>query len=385
MKIRIISLAVFIIRICGRLYLGSWGKVWAYWLMQIGVRSEKTNMTLQEAEALLQATHSDSHSSALCDNMIVKPAKYDLQVVIPVYNVERFLDDCLQSVLSQKTKYTYHIIAVNDGSPDRCGDILKRYQSDERVTVITQKNRGLSGARNTALSSINAKYVTFLDSDDLFAPDAIEHLMDAAYKYDADIVEGAYRRRTIEGKLLSGENCKNEGVSSRENLKGYPWMKVIRAEMFKQIHFPEGYWYEDTIMGMLILPIAKLVATIKDDVYYYTYNTNSISFTAKTSPKSIDGIYVTRSLLKDAKLCGALNAAPEYQYHHFLQQIRNNWDRSLRLGPNVEQAMFIIACDLWKEYFSVDYVCTQKHLKNMELALKTKDFNRFRKTCLVDF
>lgn len=381
----ILSVAIFLMRVCRRLHLGRWAKVCPYWLMQIGVRPRSKEMSAQEAEDLLQAIHKDPKSSALCENTIVKPIKHDLLVVIPVYKVERFLDDCLQSVLLQKSKYSYHIVAVNDGSPDRSGEILKRYEDDERVTVINQENKGFSGARNAALKSIDAKYVTFLDSDDLLAPDAIERLMNTAYEYDADIVEGSYQRRTVEGKLFSGEKYQYKGVSSRENLRGYPCMKVIRAEMFQHIHFPEGYWYEDTIMGMLIIPLARKVALIKDDVYYYTYNTDSISFSAVISPKSIDGIYITRSLLRDALACGALQAAPEYQYHHFLQQVHNNWGRSLRLGPDVEQAMFVIACDLWNEFFSDNYVCKKAHLMNMEKALRTKSFKQFRKTCFVDF
>lgn len=381
----ILSVAIFLMRICGRLHFGRWAKVCPYWLMQIGVQPRSKEISSQEAENLLQTIHEDPKSSALCENIIVKPGKYDLLVIIPVYKVEHFLDDCLQSVLLQKSKYSYHIVAVNDGSPDRSGEILKRYEDDERMTVINQENKGLSGARNTALKSIDAKYVTFLDSDDLLAPDAIERLMNTAYEYDADIVEGSYQRRTIGGKLFAGEKSLHEGISSRDSLKGYPWMKVIRAEMFQHIHFPEGYWYEDTIMEMLIIPLARKVALIKDDVYYYTYNTDSISFSSANSPKSIDGIYITRSLLKDALVCGALVAAPEYQYHHFLQQVHNNWRRSLRLGPDVEQAMFVIACDLWNDFFSDNYACKKTHLINVEKALKTRSFKRFRKACFMDF
>jgi len=220
---------------------------------------------------------------------------------------------------------------------------------------------------------------------DLLAPYAIERLLDAAYKYDVDIVEGSYRRRTIDGKLFSGERCLYNGVSSREKLKGFSCMKVIKAEIFEHIHFPEGYWFEDTLMGMLVIPLAQSFATIKDDVYYYTCNANSISFMSYDSYKSIDGVYITRSLLMDAKKCGALETAPEYQYHHFLQQIRNNWMRTHRLSSDIELAMFVIACDLWEKYFSKGSHCAKKHLMNMESALMTKDFNKFRKTCCVDF
>lgn len=381
----VVNISVFILKVCRRLRLGAWAKVWSYWLMRMFERPKNINMTLEEAEKLLQAIYPDHFSSALCENMIIKPAEYDLQIVVPVYKVESFLEECLQSVLDQKTKYSYHIVAVNDGSPDKCGELLKKYENDERITVITQENRGLSSARNAALNIIRAKYITFLDSDDLLAPYAIERLLDAAYKYDVDIVEGSYRRRTIDGKLFSGERCLYNGVSSREKLKGFSCMKVIKAEIFEHIHFPEGYWSEDTLMGMLVIPLAQSFATIKDDVYYYTCNANSISFMSYDSYKSIDGVYITRSLLMDAKKCGALETAPEYQYHHFLQQIRNNWMRTHRLSSDIELAMFVIACDLWEKYFSKGSHCAKKHLMNMESALMTKDFNKFRKTCCVDF
>ncbi len=381
----LLSLSSFWSRVCNRLNLGKWSKYPSYWMVRVGVKPKVNFDSVQEADTFLQSLHPDPASSALCHNKVISPAEYDLQVVIPVYKVEQFLDACLQSVLEQKTKYKFHIVAVDDGSPDKCGEILTKYEADNRLSVIRQQNRGLSGARNSGMSIINARYVTFLDSDDMLAQGAIEKLLDAAYKHNADIVEGSYKRRTVRGKLWGGETALYEGISSRKSLTGYPWMKVIKAELLKNIHFPERYWYEDTIMGMLIIPLAKRVALIKDNVYYYTYNKDSISFVAAKNPKNIDGIYITRSLLSDAKQCGALEAAPDYQYHHYLQQIRNNRCRSLWLGPDIELAMFIISCDLWSEYFSSGYVCSKPNLKNMELALKNRDFNLFRKTCYIDF
>lgn len=381
------KLPILCLKVNGRLHLGSWAKALAYQLTKIGrgYTPHNTHMSSEEAEDLLQTISPDTFSSALCKNSIIKPAKYDLLVVVPIYKAEQFLQACLQSVLTQKTKYSYHIVAVNDGSPDGCGEILKRYEDNEKVSVITQENKGHSGARNRALEVIDAKYVTFLDSDDLLAPNAIDRLMDAAYKHDADVVEGSYKRRTVEGKLFYGEYRDQEGEARREQISGYPCMKVFRAELFEHVRFPEGYWFEDTVVGMLLLPLARSFATIKDDVYYYTWNTNSISFASKTQPKNIEGVYITRALLKDAKQCGVLGSEPEYMYHFFLQQVRKNWYRSLALGADVELAMFIISCDLRKEFFATLHSCTNPRLSRLERALMHRNYNLFLKACFEDF
>ena len=385
MKRKILLISIILLKILNRFHVLKYFKYIPYYIMQTWVCPTKKRLTFDEAEKNLSEIHPDVKTSAICSNKILKPSRYDLQVIIPVFNTEKYLDKCITSVLSQNTKYSFHLVIVNDGSTDNSERILKKYENDNRITIISQKNTGLSGARNTALSTIYARYITFLDSDDLFAPDAIENLLNSAFKYDADIVEGSYMRRRDDGTLFGGEIIIDEGPCTIEKLKGYPWMKVIKAEMFEKIHFPLGYWFEDTIMGMLLFPMAKIVTHIKEVVYYYTYNTNSISFSSVNSSKSIDGIYITRALLRDAKNNGALDSAPEYQYHHFLQQIRNNWARSIMLGPDVEMAMFYISCSLWEEYFSEKFNCKKNKLKRMELALKNKDFKLFRKTCFIDF
>ena len=98
-------------------------------------------------------------------NLLPDP-RCDLQIVIPAYNVESYLAKCMDSVLSQKTKYTYHVVLVDDGSTDATPAIADRYAADSRVTVIHQENRGFSGARNVGLSTLFGRYIMFVDSDD---------------------------------------------------------------------------------------------------------------------------------------------------------------------------------------------------------------------------
>ena len=112
-----------------------------------------------------------------------------LSVIVPVYNVEEYLGRCVDSILAQTYKHL-EVILVDDGAKDKTPEICDKYKDDPRVTVIHQKNRGLSGARNTGLKELFGKYVLLVDSDDILCEGAIEGLLDTAFRYDCDLVEG---------------------------------------------------------------------------------------------------------------------------------------------------------------------------------------------------
>ena len=118
--------------------------------------------------------------------------KVDLQIVVPAYNVATYIDRCLNSVLGQDTEYSYQLVVVDDGSTDQTPSIVDQYDKYSNVTIIHQKNKGLSGARNRGLENLIGEYVMFLDSDDALVPGAVDQLMGAAYHDDADIVEGGF-------------------------------------------------------------------------------------------------------------------------------------------------------------------------------------------------
>ena len=111
-----------------------------------------------------------------------------ISVIIPIYNVEKFLPQCLDSILAQ-TLNDLEVICVNDGSPDNCSQILSDYaKKDSRIVVIEQKNKGVCAARNTAIKVANAEYIGFVDPDDWIDPDFYQNLYEKAKIYDADIV-----------------------------------------------------------------------------------------------------------------------------------------------------------------------------------------------------
>ena len=115
----------------------------------------------------------------------------DLTIIVPAYNVESYIEQCMDSILRQETKYAYEVIIVNDGSTDGTQNIIRRYKSIDNIRIINRINGGLSAARNSALEESNGRYLMFVDSDDYILPYAIEKLLDKAYRYDADIVEGS--------------------------------------------------------------------------------------------------------------------------------------------------------------------------------------------------
>ena len=280
--------------------------------------------------------------------------KYDLQIIVPCYNVEQYVEDCILSVLNQKTKYSFIVTLVNDGSTDNTLNILKKYEDNEHIELIDQKNKGLSGARNSALKNMKAKYITFLDSDDMMCENSIECMLDAAFNNpDCDIVEGNYKELK-KGKLIKKNEYKVDAVSKPTNLYGFPWGKLYKAELWKNYQFAEGYWFEDTILAFIIFYEAKKAFTIKQYIYIYRIRQGSITQTCKTSNKSIDSFYITELLMKNHN---DLKFRCDYDY---INQIRSqfliNMSRTRNCDEDVKKLSLIYMNDLLKKYIDLSLV-----------------------------
>lgn len=305
----------------------------------------------------------------------------DLQIIVPAYNVDSYIDHCIQSVLSQKTKYSYELIIINDGSTDNTGKIIAKYEDYKYVTIITQENRGFSGARNSALRAIRSKYIMFLDSDDALAPDAIDDLMDMAYTYHADIVQGGYNR-IVGDQIRKGYIC-NTGVNvDAAKINGFPWGKVYKASLFYHVQFPEKYWFEDSIIKLLVVPNASSMCTINKSVYFYRDNPKGITHTSIGNPKSIDTFYITRSLLQDAQRLGLLQRYKEYYINQVIRQIRINALRTFVLGDIASKSIFVLTKCLIESLFeSSDYEILSK--KKMLNSILNNDYAQYRRLCCL--
>lgn len=305
-------------------------------------------LSVEEAENLLQQTSPDNGRSALCENRIHRP-EYDVQIVIPAYNASETLEECLDSVLCQKTHYSILTIVVDDGSTDRTPDLLLKYASYPNVRVIRQENKGFSGARNAGLKDIYARYVCFVDADDRLLPNAIEQLVCAADESEADITEGCFRKFVGE-EILTAEQFPFHEGNDWTLLQGYPWGKVYKAALFAHICFPENYWFEDTVGVLLLYPQAQHIVRLPEIVYEYRQSSQGISQTSRGNVRSIDGLWVTRRLLNDAKEFG-IQTNREY-FDVWLNDIRNTLGHleSLQNDDYLRAALTMLH-DLYQTFF----------------------------------
>ncbi len=178
-----------------------------------------------------------------------------ISIIIPIYNVEKFLPKCLNSVVSQSYK-NIEIIAVDDGSTDESGKIADKYaQNDSRIVVLHKKNGGLSSARNAGLKLAKGKYVLFLDSDDYITSQAVEILLKYAIKENASIVEMGICKLFPDGKVvnecvkkkmkLSGFEAVVLFLTSNSILKAAACDALYERSIFNDVEFEEGRLHED--------------------------------------------------------------------------------------------------------------------------------------------
>lgn len=318
------------------------------------------NMTLVEAKKILYDFYPQKEPRFYQE--VQYNPKYDLMIVVPVYNTQDFLDECIQSLIEQVTKYSYKIVLVDDGSTDCSSAILDSYKGNKKVEIIHKQNSGIAGARNTALKNICGQYIMFVDSDDLLTDDAVELLMDAAFEKKADIVEGTHVE-FIDVKPKG--KCENKKMQ----ISGYPWGKVISAKKMIDLCFPEGFQYEDTIISTLLIPSCKVVCTIPNIIYYYRKNENSVTASLEKKKESLDTFYMTLYCFDESLKRG-------YGIHleAFLCQVRLNWLRTQNLPLDIKRAVFIWEIEILFKLFDKRKFNIGKALQELERVLKKRSF-----------
>ena len=180
-----------------------------------------------------------------------------ISVIVPVYNVEKYLPKCLDSLLAQ-TWQELEIIVVDDGSPDNSWDIMQEYaRRDSRIRPIRQKNGGLSAARNAGVEAARGEWIGFLDSDDYVAPEMYERLYRAAAEQGAQMAVCSFTYVTPDGKPIPRTSpiTKNEvlsGIQMMERLAGpqnwyyiTAWNRLYQKKLFDAVRFPVGKLHED--------------------------------------------------------------------------------------------------------------------------------------------
>lgn len=212
-----------------------------------------------------------------------------ISVIIPIYNVEKYLDKCLWSVREQTFK-DIEIICVDDCSPDESYLIVQRHAAeDPRVSLIRHEvNLGLGGARNTGIRAATAEYVASVDSDDFVAPDMLEVLWDATEKGTIDVVCCGFDKVDEAGNVLSLHKFSPHQVVNENNsldifssLNPAFWNKLWRRSLYidNNIFFPDHLYYEDMATTPRVLANAKSLKVIDDCLYHYLVRQGSITQT----------------------------------------------------------------------------------------------------------
>ncbi len=233
-----------------------------------------------------------------------------VSIIIPVYNVEEYLGACLDSVLAQDFK-DFEAICINDGSPDKSSEILSEYsRKDNRITVINQENKGLSGARNTGLDNAKGEYIVFLDSDDKLPSYAISLMLAIAEKSSADVVvsEKFDKNRSSNPKINFNytihKNPLKDLLKARHAMSS-ACSKMYKAEVICNKRFIEGIYFEDWPYVTTLFAKIKSYASTKIPCYIYTSDNTSIirsNFNKKKILSYMTGIRYVFDSTKDEKV-----------------------------------------------------------------------------------
>lgn len=242
-----------------------------------------------------------------------------VSVIIPVYNVEKYLNECVDSTINQ-TLRNIEIICVNDGSTDSSLAILEEYaKNDSRIKIISKDNGGLSSARNAGIEAANGEYITFLDSDDYLTTDALQLLYDKATTEQLDIL--LFCAKSFCEKGFSSSNGKQytycptsltEAMSGSEffitsfkenNHIGTAPIKLFKTTLLKEnnLRFIEGIFHEDEPFYYEAILLAKRVAKIPDQFYCRRYRSNSITTIGKNHKHIIGRLTAITRILELSK------------------------------------------------------------------------------------
>lgn len=313
-----------------------------------------------------------------------------VSVVVPIYNVERYLRECLDSILSQTLK-DIEIILVDDGSPDDCGKIIDEYaELDKRIITVHQKNSGYSAAVNKGIELASGEYIGIIESDDFIEPDMYEVLYKNAKKYNTDVTKGEFY--VYNSTLPDGERDKlfiNPGGVDLRNAPDGPftahewpaiiafhssiWSSIYRAEYLKNKKIPDtaGASYQDLPFMLDVICNASKITVVKKPFVHWRNDPNQGNSTSARGEKLLLMAKNTQTGLKIIRKTGHYDELKEAFYAqafwaniNFFHKIK----RSLKQKYYIEfQTIFknIVIGELKYTYLrSEDKKCIESLIKN---------------------
>lgn len=220
-----------------------------------------------------------------------------ISIIIPVFNTEKYLKECIESVL-QQSYHMIEVLLVDDGSTDNSLQVCQFYaEKDSRIKIFRKSNGGLSSARNLGIDNANGAYFAFVDSDDYIDENMIEKLYLALEKENADmaicnfqcVLENKEKvqlnQKYLREEVLLAEDAIKALFSEELGSYVIAWNKLYKKELWNDLHYPEGYIHEDEFMIHHLLCRCKKVVTISDSLYYYRQVPGSIMHSGRNEKK----------------------------------------------------------------------------------------------------
>ncbi len=213
-----------------------------------------------------------------------------VSVIVPVYNVENYIEKCLESLVNQ-TLDDIEIVVVNDGSTDNSEKIIKKYieRNNSKIKYVVKENGGLSDARNYGMMFATGDYIAFLDSDDYVDVTTYEKMYKKAIEEDCDFVECDFIWKYDKKEAKDYGYCYKDKHEMLTNARVVAWNKLIKKELVDklQIGFPKGLRYEDVEFFYKLLPYINKYGFVKEYLIYYVQRENSIVNTQNERTKEI--------------------------------------------------------------------------------------------------
>ncbi|MGN7385517.1 glycosyltransferase family 2 protein [Sporosarcina sp. SAFN-015] len=295
-----------------------------------------------------------------------------VSIIIPIYNVEDYLHRCVNSILDQTYK-NLEVILVNDGSPDRCGEICEEYAKlDKRVKVLHKKNGGLSDARNAGIEIAQGEYISFVDSDDWVHKEYIEKLYQLLKTTDSDISVSNFIRTSTENtqgeisKEIIYEYSNNEALEQFLD-KFYVQMviacgKLYKRKLFEDVRFPVGRIHEDEFTTHKLIHKAKKIILTSAQLLYYWQRNDSImgsGFNIKNRLHAIDAFRERAEFFEKVGLTDLSNKT--YKELFFIYM-------------DVNKRKNLFEDKIMKENFNRNFIDFKKKLRNINQNVKFKLF-----------
>ena len=298
-----------------------------------------------------------------------------ISIIVPVYNVERYLEKCVNSIINQTYK-NLEIILVDDGATDSSGNMCDELaKSDNRIKVYDKENGGLSDARNYGVERVTGDYIGFVDSDDYIDSEMYEKLYEAIKKENVDVAECSLKV-IYPGKIelftdekyykVLGKTEYLEEYLTIKKVFGSVWTKLIKSDVAKKLVFPKGKLYEDTYYAYDLINIANSFVLIDSPSYNYLMRENSIT-NSKFDPRIFDLIKIVEKFHKMTyenypSLKEAADCRKMYAYFSVLNSIL--LEENYRNNEYYSEIL---------SYFKRNYIS----------LLKNKYITRNRKLCII--